>query len=177
MIQSKICSWLFGVCLFWSLLIGDSKLAYGQSLPPMFTPNPPVSGEPIIYRVFFFSCPVVYTQNAEGQRFWVERNEQDIHLFTVVRFFPCGTPPDPLFTSEFNLGPLAAGDYTLHQYWVSEATMFPLNPDDFNPVSEIEFTVGVGPRPVPSLNDIGIMLLVILLFGVAGWRFSTRSIG
>lgn len=149
-----------------------------------FIPDPPVTDEPIIFREDFgIGCPPM-SPNADGQMSWLLVEGNDVHLFYVFNLMaPCGVPPDGPVV-DFNLGILPAGNYTLFRYRVPTSVAFPVDPDDFDPAPGIDFTVVAGtgpttsPSPIPSLNALGLGSLVILLAGIAVWRFlSVRSMG
>ena len=162
-----------GVIFLLMLWLGFSQSIHAR-IPAFgsFIPDPPVAGEPIIFRQDFpLGCPPVHVPNVDGESDWLLVEGNDIHLFIVFRQgVPCGVPP-PGPTVDFDFGILPAGDYTLFQYQVPTSVTFPANPNNFVPVSETNFTVVAGARSIPSLNVLGLGLLVILLAGVAGWRF------
>lgn len=167
------------ICLLFALLLAFSQSVQAQLPEIAFIPDPPVSGGSIIFREdFAVGCPPIPFPNVDGESDWLLVDGNEIHLFVVFNpNVPCGVPPDGPVV-DFNLGILPAGDYTLFRYTVPTSVTFPANPDEFDPVFEIGFTVVVSPSAIPSLNTLGLGLLVILLAGVAGWRvFSARSVG
>ena len=164
-LANKFC--VFAACLGLMCLLLAYSASHAQSIPSIFKPNPPVSGESIFYRINHFVCPILYTANTQGERYLVQRDQNEIHLYTVVYFSPCGVPPGGILTAEFNLGLLPEGDYTLIQYYVPVDDTFPINTDDYTPVGELDFSVGQGPRPVPVMTGLGLALLMAALLVLA----------
>lgn len=147
--------------------------------PSGFIPDPPVAGKPIIFRQnFALGCPPIHVPNVDGESDWLLVDGSDVHLFVVFKQgVPCGVPPQGP-TVDFDFGILPAGDYLLFQYRVPDTVTFPVNPNDFGPVAGTNFTVVSGATSIPSMNVFGLGVLLMLLAGVAGWRFfSARSMG
>ena len=166
------------VSLLFMLLLAFGHPVQAQVAGTGFIPDPPVSGGSIIFREDFgVGCPPIHVPNVDGESDWLLVDGNEIYLFVVFNpNVPCGVPPDGPVV-DFNLGILPAGDYTLFRYTVPTSVTFPVNPDEFDPVFEIGFTVVAGPTAIPSLNALGLGLLAILLASVVGWRvFSARSV-
>ena len=165
---------LCALCMLYSHAVQAQEPGTG-----LFIPDQPLANKTIIYRFnFALGCPPIPFPNVDGESDWLLVDENDIHLFVVFdQMAPCGVPPSGPVV-DFGLGTLAVGDYTLFFYRVPTTVTFPANPAEFNPVFETPFGVVEGATSIPSLNALGLVLLVILLLGVAGWRlFSLRSLG
>lgn len=159
--------------------------AYGNIYSPFFTPNPPISGQPIIYTLSYPACPGGPAENVDGELYWVNREGQNIQVIAIMPFRPC-IPIQvlPPVQFEFDMGELPAGEYTLSYYEAFENVTFPVDPDDPSDpnspfvglVFETEFSVLQGPRSVPALNSLGLGLMLVLLLGIASWRLlASRS--
>lgn len=158
---------VFGLMLF-SLGAGTVQAQIDQT---GFIPDPPVTGQPVLYRQTFLGCPPIPVENVEGESSWLLLEGNEVHLFVVFLPSPCPVPP-PGPTVDFSFGFLPAGEHTLFQYRVPDTVTFPANPADFDPALERSFTViQGGPSPVPGLTRWGIALLAIAIAGLAIWRF------
>jgi len=156
-----------------ALVIACSGDVLAQGDQTGFIPDPPITGQPVLYRETFPGCPPMPFENVDGESNWILVDGNEVHLFVVFLPSPCPVPP-PGPTVDFSFGFLAAGEYTLFQYRVPTSVTFPVDPAEFTPVLKQSFTVVQGgPSPVPGLTHWGMVLLGILIAGLAIWRFTS----
>lgn len=100
-------------------------------------------------------------QNSQGLGHNVQLTDNQLDVFLVFDLQQiCGIPP--IIFGRYDIGTLEAGEYTLRVFRVPPSIIFPANPDEFEVVLEQTFGVNQSAEPVPTVNTIGLVMIILL---------------
>ncbi len=126
-------------------------------------PENPIAGEPI--SLHYVGCEPPFPHVDSGDLFYTEQTDNLIQFVGFFTFSPpiCSNP----ITHTYDLGAFEAGDYELEVYLLLAIETLPVNFDIWTPNEILSFAVSPPPRPVPTMNFMGLGLLILLMLSFA----------
>ncbi len=163
-------TFLFMVLTFFSL----TTFAKGASPFTLLTPNP-VEGENI--QIYYYGCDTPVANLFTGDFFYTEQNGDEINL--VVSMGP-GLPLCNIqYDYYYDLGQFSEGNYEIKVYVTGGSAILPIDLTNELPVDEYDISV-LGSQftatNVPSMNVLGLLLLIILTLWLTAIVTKTKRV-
>ncbi len=122
-------------------------------------PENPIAGEPI--SLHYVGCEPPFPHVDSGDLFYTEQTDNLIQFVGFFTFSPpiCSNP----ITHTYDLGAFEAGDYSLEVYLLLANLNLPINLDTRPPNETLPIVIAAPPKPVPTFNKSGLLLLILFL--------------
>jgi hypothetical protein len=145
--------------------------------PPWITPEIPMAGETVFVNIRFGVCDAIFEEAGYPQ---ITQEGNAIRMRWAGDHWPEGSGMPlcgyPIGTFTPPVGAYPAGDYTLT---VELAYIDYFEGPSILTIGVVPFTVAAAPAPVtvPTLNMLGMLVLLVFVVSMGGWMLRARRLG